>query len=125
MRRVKLCCIILGIVLFFSLGSLWVLDYECGKLLNQISVIEELQTQEKTAQALEETDELCRMWQHSYKILSVMVRSDKLSEVNAILARLRPLMEKDNDELGAELRSAIYQLGLLCETEYPYLHNIF
>lgn len=125
MRRVKLCSLILLSIIVLSIGSVLFLNHKCNQVLSQISAVEVLYEKKKTAEALEKTDELCRLWNQTYKILSILVKNDKLSDINGIMARLRPLLEENNEEVAAELQSAAHQLDVIRKTEFPYLHNIF
>ena len=124
MRRVKLCSVILIIPIFLSAGSLWLISYNCNKLTSQIITVQELYEKGEIPSALDKADELNRSWNSYYKILSCLVKYDKLSGINSSIAKIRPYIENDSDELSAEFRSVLYQIKMLNNTEFPYLYNI-
>lgn len=124
MQRVKLCAVILLILIALSVGSLWLISYNCNKLTLQIAEVQELYENREIPSALKKADELNRSWRSCYKLLSCLVKHDKLSEINSSIARIRPFLENDDDELNAEFGSILYQINLLRDTEFPYLHNI-
>ena len=124
MRRVKFCCVILLIIIVLSSFSLYIINKSCDNLTDEIHQIQELYQKKDTKSALEKTEELNLSWEKTYKLLSCLVKHEKLSEINSSIARFRPFIENGNDELTAEFGSALYQIDLLCETEFPYLHNI-
>ena len=124
MKRVKMCCFILVFLVFVSLGALWVINFNCQSLENQIIEIQQLNENKKTTLALEKTEQLNRSWNTTYKVLSCLVRHEKLSDINSSIARIKPYLESNNDELDSELNSALFQIDLLRKTEIPYLHNI-
>lgn len=125
MRRVKLCSIILVVLVFFSVSSLWLIDFKCDSLVSQITGIQSLCEKKETTQALVKTEQLNRSWNNCYKLLSCLVKSDRLSEIDRSMARIGPFIENSSDDLSSELQSMLYQIDLLRETEFPYIYNIF
>ena len=53
-----------------------------------------------------------------------VVRNDKITSVQTSMSRLKPLIEKDNDELNAEFENAKSGLEWIIESEIPKLTNI-
>ncbi|HOV41303.1 MAG TPA: DUF4363 family protein [Oscillospiraceae bacterium] len=124
MKRVKLCCIILIFIIAFSAGMLKLIDMRCDEMLAAVSEIEVLLEKKETARAIEKTDELNLLWGKYYKLLSCLVKHDKLSEINASVAKIKPLIKSENAEVFSELKSLSYRFSLIKDTEFPYWHNI-
>lgn len=124
MGRVKVCVgILLGLVLV-AIITLSIISSRCDALTNQVMAIGVLTERKEMAAALEQVDALDRSWEGDYKLLSCLVRHEKLADINASLAKLKPLIENGNDEVSAEVSSILFQISLLKETEFPYLYNL-
>ena len=54
-----------------------------------------------------------------------MVKNDKLSEIERICFRILPLIEKDSDEVGAELEELSGMLIALRKGEEPVFASVF
>lgn len=125
MLRIKFCAGILLALMIFCASSLWVIKSESEKLCRLTENVKILSENEKTGEAMEACHELARFWESYYKLLSVFVKGDKLIGINASVAKIKPYLEEENEELKAELDSIIYQAEWILETEFPYFHNVF
>lgn len=125
MIRIKLCAGILLALMVFCASSLWVIRTESEELCAITENVKVLSENKKTDEAMEACHELARFWESYYKLLSVFVKGDKLTGINASVAKIKPYLEEENEELKAELDSIIYQTEWILETELPYFHNVF
>lgn len=124
MARVKACFAILGVLVIICGVTLTLINSRCDVLAEQVTEISKFTENNKTEKAIEMVDKLDRTWEGDYKLLSCLVRHEKLAELNASLAKLRPLLESNNDEISAEISTILFQISLIKETEFPYLYNI-
>lgn len=125
MNRIAFCLIILVLVVAFCGTSLFVIHSGSAKLCAAVAEIQTLTEQKKTAEALAKCDDLNRIWTSYYHTLSFFVKGDKLAGIHSSIAKIRPYLECENDELSAELDSILYQTEWIWETEFPYLYNVF
>lgn len=138
MQRIKLCGFILLFLVLISVGSLFLMNRKCEQLMSQAEQImicweeqqryqENLPTEQQnpSAASIQAAEGLKTCWLNSYPILNVLVNQNKLSELNASVARILPFLLESSDELPSELQSILYQLQLLRQTEFPYVYNIF
>ncbi|MEG0614875.1 MAG: DUF4363 family protein [Oscillospiraceae bacterium] len=125
MKRVIFCIVILAAIISFSAYSLYSLNFHCSELSADVTEISLLSEKNDKKQALEKTQELVKSWENDYKFFSMMVRHEKLFEINASIAKIRSMIIAENDELLSELDTILYSLDLLKKSEFPYLHNIF
>lgn len=125
MNRITFCLLILVLVIAFCGTSLYVIRSGSERLCSAVEEIQILSEQKKTAEALAKCEELNRTWTSYYHTLSFFVKGDKLSGINSSIAKIKPYLESDNDELNAELDSILYQTRWIWETEFPYFYNVF
>ena len=55
----------------------------------------------------------------------MLVSSDKLTQIGGALSRLIPLIDTENDELGAEIATSRTLLEQLYYGEIPVLNRLF
>ena len=75
--------------------------------------------------AAEAADQLRQMWEHFRKTANVIVKSDKLSEIDRICSRIEPLLTEESDEINAELDELSKMISVLRDGEVPLLTSIF
>jgi len=97
----------------------------CEKLLNRINAVQELSSQGDTADAINCAQLFSREWSKFRKTASAMVKSDKLSEIDRISARIIPLIKEQSDEVSADLKELEALLNALKNGEMPSLRSIF
>ena len=69
--------------------------------------------------------ELNQAWSHATPRLNMLVSSDKLTQIGGALSRLIPLIDTENDELGAEIATSRTLLEQLYYGEIPVLNRLF
>lgn len=86
---------------------------------------QKLMEEGKQEEALIEADKLIDYWDKLRNRSHFLVRSDKIGNINASFARIKPYIEEDNDELNAEFESVKEMLEWFYKSEMPYPNNIF
>ncbi len=125
MTRIKSAAAILAIILALSVFSLCFIKSETAKMIKMTEQLRILTENGETQRAVEKTDEILLCWEDTFRKLSPLVRNDRLSAVRSSLARIKPLIISDSDEVYAEIESIQSLLFMISENETPYLHNIF
>lgn len=125
MTRIKISAGIILLLIGASIFSgVWV-NRSCDKLMELSTKSEELISAGKTEEAVEITRRLESEWEHFRKKAAVIVRSNKLSEIDRICARLRHLTEKESEEILSELTEMEHMLEMMKESETPELTSVF
>lgn len=125
MTRIKSAAAILVIILALSVFSLCFIKSETTKMIKMTEQLRILTENGEIQMAVEKTDEILLCWEDTFRKLSPLVRNDRLSAVRSSLARIKPLIISDSDEVYAEIESIQSLLFMISENETPYLHNIF
>lgn len=86
---------------------------------------QKLMEEGKQEEALIEADKLIDYWDKLRNKSHFLVRCDKIGNINASIARIKPYIEEDNDELNAEFESVKEMLKWFYKSEMPYPNNIF
>lgn len=125
LTRVRISTFILILLIVLSLVSgVWV-NISCNAMLKNV---EEVQTfvQSEDIRAAEEAAVLFRKkWEHFRKTANLVVKSDKLSEIDRICSRIEPLLIEESDEIKAELEELFKMITVLRDGEAPVLTSIF
>lgn len=124
MGRVKLCFGILIAIIVLSIVGILIIDHKTDNVIKMIEKTKAYSDSGETQKALDSVGEVEALWEKYHKTASVVVRNDKISDVQNAISRLRPLIEKENDELNAEFANAIQGLKWIVESEIPRLTNI-
>ncbi|MBQ9956032.1 MAG: DUF4363 family protein [Ruminococcus sp.] len=125
MTRVKISLFIMALLVVTSFFSGFYINSGCEKLLNRINAVQELSSQGDTADAINCAQLFSREWSKFRKTASAMVKSDKLSEIDRISARIIPLIKEQSDEISADLKELEALLNALKNGEMPSLRSIF
>lgn len=124
MKRAVVAVCMLAIIIAGSITAILVIKKENSKL---ISILDEIQLccenddMEGAAQKAKQLEEL---WYIYERRMSVIVKDERLKELNTTIVKIRPYSEEANDELEAEIQNIRRQLGLIYKSELPYLFNI-
>ena len=125
MGRIKLCFGVLIAIIVFGIAGILIIENKTGDVINLVEETKSYSDSGDTKKALESVDQLEQEWKEFHEIASILIRNDKISAVQEAIARLRPLIEKENDELNAEYASAKSSLEWIIESEIPRFSNIF
>ena len=119
MTRVKISAAILGLLLLASVVSgVWV-NVRCGRLISAADRVAELSESGAAAEAVAEAKALEQDWESFRIIASVLIRSDRLSEVDRICTRISYYAENGSEELVPELVELHHILEQLRDGETP------
>ncbi len=124
MRRVWLCAAILAVIIISCAVSTIVVEKKCSELTEKIVAAQELYNSGSKEEAVKRMDGIYDDWEWACRYFSCVMEKERLFELNASIARIKPFMESDNDELSAEFRSVIFQLELIGNSEMPYIWNV-
>lgn len=124
MGRIKICLGIIIAIIILSVIGVWTLDCKTDKIIDLLDETKKYSDSGNTQKALEAVDRLENEWEKYHTFASILVRNDKISSVQTSMSRLRPLIEKENDELNAEFANARSGLEWIVESEIPLITNI-
>lgn len=124
MTRVKISLFIMALLVVTSFFSGVYINSGCEKLLERVNAVQELSSEGDTAEAINYAQLFSREWEQFRKTASAMVKSDKLSEIDRIGARIIPLIEEQSDEVSADLKELEALLTALKNGEMPSLRSI-
>ncbi len=125
MGRVKICLGIIIAIIIISISGIFYLDIKTDEIIKLIDETKKYSDMNDTENALKSVNELEKKWEKYHIYASILVRNDKISSVQTSISRLRPLIEKENDELNAEFANARSNLQWIVESEIPRFTNIF
>lgn len=125
MGRVKICLGIIIAIIIVSISAIFYLDMKTDEIIKLIDETKNYSDIKDTEEALKAVDKLEKQWEKYHVYASILVRNDKISSVQTSISRLRPLIEKENDELNAEFANAKSNLKWIVESEIPRFTNIF
>lgn len=125
MTRVKISISILSVMIIVSIFTgIWI-NKRCDRLITLTEEITSSYNIGNTDDAKASAEELEKHWTEFRKTANLMVKNDKLSEIERICFRILPLIEKDSDEVSAELEELSGMLIALRKGEEPVLTSVF
>ena len=124
MKRVKLCSVILVVLITITIGTLFMIQKKCTELKDLAGQTLILYENKSTEEALKKAEELNQTWDKHYKFFHCSVKNDKLYNINSEIAKIKPLIENNDDQVISELNSLIYELDFLSNNETPHIYNI-
>lgn len=124
MVRIKISLGIVIAIIILSISGIFVLDYKTDRVLELLNETRRYSDEGDDEMTLEAVERLEKEWEKYHTYASVFVRNDKITNVQTSMSRLKPLIEKDNDELNAEFENAKSGLEWIIESEIPKLTNI-
>ncbi len=124
MTRVKISAAILSLLIAASIVSgVWV-NIRCRRLISAADEVAELYEGGEQAEAVAAARELERDWEHFRVRAAVLVKSDRLSEVDRICTRISYYAENGSDELVPELIELHHILEQLRDGETPMITTV-
>lgn len=113
--------LLIGVSIF---SSLWV-NRRCDAMLSQIDVICGLEENGDISGAAEKAREINDEWEHFREWASVLLKYDKLVEIDRLCSRIVHLAENEEDEMTAELAELRDMLEMLKSGETPLWNSVF
>ncbi|MDO4863275.1 MAG: DUF4363 family protein [Ruminococcus sp.] len=119
MTRIKISAAILSLLILASVVSgVWV-NVRCGRLISAADRVAELYEGGATDEAVSAANKLEQDWESFRRTAAVLVKSDRLSEVDRICTRISYYAENGRDELVPELIELHHILEQLRDGETP------
>lgn len=125
MTRVKISGAILLLLIGVSIFSgVWV-NRRCDALLSEINVINDLEECGNTLGAAEKARQMNADWENFREKASVLLKYDKLVEIDRLCSRIVYLTENEETEMTAELAELHHMLEMLKSGETPLITSVF
>jgi len=112
------------ILIIITIGTLFMIRKKCTELKDLAGQTLILYENKNTEEALKKAEELNQTWDKHYKFFHCSVKNDKLYNINSEIAKIKPLIENNDDQVISELNSLIYELDFLSNNETPHIYNI-
>lgn len=125
MKRVKICLAILGSLVSISIFSGIRVNSRCGRMIGEISAIEDRLSRGENEQAAELAEKMSEEWSSFRKKALVLLNNEKLTEINNISLRITYLISEESDEASAELAELRDLTERLKNSEIPLITSIF
>ena len=125
MTRVSVSGAILLLLIGVSIFSgIWV-NCRCDVILSEINVIYDLEEMGDTSGAADKARQMNEDWESFRKKASVLLKYDKLVEIDRLCSRIVHLAENEEDEMTAELAELRDMLEMLKSGETPLVTSVF
>ena len=124
MVRIKISIGIIAAIIILGVAGIFVLDHKTDRVIDMLEETKKYSDAGDTQMAIEAVGKLEQEWERYHTFASIFVRNDKITSVQTSMSRLRPLIEKDNDELNAEYENVRSGLEWKIESENPKFSNI-
>ena len=125
MTRVSVSGAILLLLIGVSIFSgIWV-KCRCDVILSEINVIYDLEEMGDTSGAADKARQMNEDWDSFRKKASVLLKYDKLVEIDRLCSRIEHLTENEEDEMTAELSELRHMLEMLKSGETPLVTSVF
>lgn len=125
MNRVYLSLIITAAIIAVNICSHLLIIHEEKNISQTLTMIQQYMDGEQKEEALTQTDELTGQWDKSRKRLAFFVSDRNLDEISDSIAKIKPLIDSDSDEVNAEAEYVKRKLRRTHIKDLPYIHNIF
>jgi len=125
MTRVKISAAIILLLVGISVfSSVWV-NKKCDIMLSELTEMSRLSDKGDEAAVKELAEVLNVQWEDFRSKASVLLKYEKLVEVDRLCSRIGELVGKDDAELEAELSELNDMLEMLKSGETPLLNSVF
>ncbi|MBQ8297832.1 MAG: DUF4363 family protein [Ruminococcus sp.] len=124
MTRVKISAGILSLLIILSIFFGIRINRRCDELLQLTDDIRISIEKNDSSSALAAAEKLEQRWEAFRKTASIMVKSDKMTEISRINSRIIPMLENGSEEISADLDELSEMIRLLQNSETPLLTNI-
>jgi hypothetical protein len=125
MTRVKISfAIIIALIGISIFSGIWV-NRRCDDMIAELSEINDISGNGDISELREKAKRLNRDWEDFRSKASVLIKYDKLVEIDRLCSRIGELAGKDDAELVAELSELHDMLEMLKNGETPLLTSVF
>lgn len=124
MTRAKISVGILLLLVAVSVySSMWV-NRRCGDMLSELSHISALAESGENEKAAVLAEKLSTEWEDFRKKASVLLKYDRLVDVDRLCSRIVHLAENDSEELQSELAELRDMLEMMKSSETPKFTSV-
>ena len=124
MTRAKISVGILLLLVAVSVySSMWV-NRRCGDMLSELSHISALAESGENEKAAVLAEKLSTEWEDFRKKASVLLKYDRLVDVDRLCSRIVHLAENDSEELQSELAELRDMLEMMKSSEAPKFTSV-
>ena len=124
MTRVKISlCLMLAMVCVSVFSGIWV-NERCTSLSEQAEKVCAAFEKGDSEKAAAEAEQLERQWEGVRAKAAVLLKYDKLYEIDRIAARAPYLAIQRSDELLPQMSELIHMLAILKENEKPFWNSV-
>lgn len=124
MVRIKISLGIVAAIIILSVAGIFMLDHKTDRIIKLLDETRSYSDEDNYEKAIESVDNLMNEWEEYHTFASIFVRNDKITNAETSMSKLKPLIEKENDELNAEYENARSCLEWIIESEIPKWSNI-
>ena len=125
MKRIRISLLILlSMIISGTSASVWI-NKKCSRFLSEISAIQELVSQGSTDEALDAATELEGDWKAFRTVASVILRSDRLSDIDRLTAGAVCRISGESSEVSAALEELRHMISSLRKSETPVFTSVF
>lgn len=124
MTRIKISIGILCLLIIMSIFSgIWI-DNRCKKIIESINTVSSYAEKKDIESAKTTVAELEKIWSDFRVKASIIIKNEKLSEIDRISSRISYLLKNKSDELDSELKELKSMIELLKNSEIPILTSV-
>lgn len=124
MTRIKISIGILCLLIIMSIFSgIWI-DNRCKKIIESINTVSSYAEKKDIESAKTAVAELEKIWSDFRVKASIIIKNEKLSEIDRISSRISYLLKNKSDELDSELKELKSMIELLKNSEIPILTSV-
>ena len=119
MTRIRISVgILLLLVIASMVSGIWV-NIGCGRHIDTAYTVEELSSRDRQAEAVDAAKKLESDWANFRSFSAVIVKNNKLAEIDRVCTRISYYAENGSDDLVPELIELRNMLGQLRDGETP------
>ena len=125
MTRVRISVGVLLLLIIISIfSSVWI-NRRCDSMLSEVELIHELAENGDAEAVTGKARELNDEWERFREGASVLLKYDRLIEIDRLCSRIVHLAENEEDEMAAELAELRDMLEMLKSGETPLITSVF
>lgn len=126
MKKLYLALILLIIIPVLILATHLYLKSVTGEMCSQLTAAQRYAREGDKKEAAKEVAAFTKSWQKNGRVMATFIRHSELDPVNISSARLKPLLDEDEDgDFLAESAGMVTQLHHIWESDRFTLDNVF
>lgn len=126
MKRIIIAVVAIAMAFAISFVGYFSVDRACNKLEEHLWDICEVAQNDKTASAVEKSDEAVVLWEEAHDLIESFIRHEETDKLEELIKSLPVYAQQDNMErLEQQADLAIDEIHHLLRNEKPLISNIF